>query len=226
MPVELELLKTACYFRKAEPAVLLDVSRLLSEKKLSAGEYVLWEGEEDGILYFVVKGLTKLFTTSAEGREFIVRVAYGGDSINDEGAFDKAKNTFSAMTMGPAILYGLRYVDLKKILITYPQVASQLAAVFAERQRYFSKLAVELVFKNATSRLARLLMEREKMLRAGAGEQRITQQDMAYMIGTVREIVGRSLRELEIAGAIRVAHNKIIIRDSRKLLELSGVETM
>lgn len=223
MAIELEFLKTACYFRKMEPAALESISPFLFEKKVPAGEAVLWEGEEDVTLYFVIKGLVRLFTTSTEGREFIVRVAYGGDSINDEGIFNKAKNTFSAMTMTPAILYGLRYENLAKISSLHPEVNSRIAEVFAERQRYFSKLAVELVFKNATGRLAGLLMGREKMIREGAGGQKITQQEMASMIGTVREIVGRSLKELEGTGAISVEHNRIIIRDKRKLLEMSSV---
>jgi CRP/FNR family transcriptional regulator len=220
MSVELELLKTACYFKDMEPAVLENAGSFIFEKKLPANESVLWEGDGDNILYFVIKGMTRLFTTSSEGREFIVRVVYGGDSFNDEGLFDKAKNTFSAMTMTPTILYGLRYEDIPKIL--NQQLSSRIAAVFAERQRYFSKLAVELVFMNATCRLAGLLLQREKMIRSGAGGQKITQQEMAYMIGTVREIVGRSLKELESTGAIVIEHNKIIIRNKNKLLEMGG----
>jgi CRP/FNR family cyclic AMP-dependent transcriptional regulator len=223
MAVEPEFLKTACYFRKLEPAALADISHFIFEKKLAAQEYILWEGEKDGVLYFVIKGLVKLFSTSAEGREFIVRVVYGGDSFNDESFFDKGQNTFGAVTMSPAILYGLRYEDLAAILQAHPAVGSAMAEVFAARQRYFSRLAVELVFKSATGRLARLLLDREKMIRAGAGDQKITQQEMAGMIGTVREIVGRSLRELEEKGAIRLERNRIIIKDSYQLRELGDM---
>jgi CRP/FNR family cyclic AMP-dependent transcriptional regulator len=223
MAIEPEFLKTACYFRNLDTAALEDISQFLFEKKSEPGEYILWEGEKDGVLYFVIKGLVKLFSTSTEGREFIVRVAYGGDSINDEGIFDQESNVFSAATMSPVVLYGLRYEDLTTILAAHPAVSSSIAEVLAVRQRYFSRLAVELVFNSATSRLAHLLLDREKMIRAGEKDQKITQQDMASMIGTVREIVGRSLRELEEMGAIRLDHNRIIIRDSQKLRELSRV---
>jgi len=223
MAIEPEFLKTACYFRRLAPAALAEVSHFLFEKKPPAAEYILWEGEKDGVLYFVIKGLVKLFTTSTEGREFIARLAYGGDSFNDEGVFDQGQNTFSAITMSPAVLYGLRYEDLAPILAKHPEVSPAMAEVFATRQRYFSQLAVELVFKSATGRLAQLLLDREKMIRAGAGEQKITQQEMAGMIGTVREIVGRSLKDLEEQGAIRLEHGRIIIKDSVKLRGLSGV---
>jgi CRP/FNR family transcriptional regulator len=223
MAVKLELLKTACYFSNLEATALQDISRFIFERQFPAGKVILWEGEEGEVLYFVISGLLKLFTTSAEGREFIIRIVYGGDSINDDSVFNKEPSILSAMTLSPVVLYGLHQPGLAEILRTYPQVSSNIARVFAARQRYLVRLATELVFKNVTSRLAHLLLERQKLARSGTENLRITQQEMASMIGTVREIVSRSLRELEAIGAISLKHNQIIITNQNKLLELSQV---
>ena len=223
MAVESELLKTANYFSKLDEAALEDISRFIFEKKLPKGETVFWEGEEDGVLYFVISGLLKLFATSTEGREFIVRLVYGGDSANDDNLFHEDSSMLSAMTLSPVLLYGLHQVDLAKILSDRPQVSHQIAEVLATRQRYLVRLATELVFKNVTSRLARLLLEKEELARAGTTTPRITQQEMASMIGTVREIVSRSLKELEAMDAIRLEHNRIIIRNRERLRELSNI---
>jgi CRP-like cAMP-binding protein len=221
MAVELELLKMACYFSKLPLATLDEIRSFIIERKLPSGEVVLWEGEEDGVFYFVISGLLKLFTTSADGREFIVRLAYGGDSINDDAIFDKGPNILNAMTMSPAVLYGLRWQDLDTIRHSHPQVSSNIAEVLAARQRYLVRLATELVFKNVTGRLTRLLLDREEIARAGTTELRVTQQEIASMIGTVREMVSRSLRELETMGAISLRRNQIIITNRDRLLELS-----
>ena len=223
MAIELELLKTACYFSKLDTAALEEVGRFIFERKLPTSEVILWEGEEDEVLFFVISGLLKLFATSAEGREFIVRLVYGGDSVNDDAIFDKGPNVLSAMTMSPVVLYGLHRQDLDRILYAHPQVNSNIAEVFAVRQRYLVRLATELVFKNVTGRLARFLLEREKLVREGAEEVKVTQQEMASIIGTVREIVSRSLRDLEATGAINLRHNQIIITNRDQLLELSSL---
>jgi CRP-like cAMP-binding protein len=55
----------------------------------------------------------------------------------------------------------------------------------------------------------------------GVGMSKITQYDMASMIGTVREIVSRALKDLELSGAIKIQNNKIVILDRDKLFELS-----
>lgn len=223
MAVKLELLRTACYFSKLDLATLDDIRPFIFERKLPAGEGVLWEGEEGEVLYFAISGLLKLFATSAEGREFIVRLVYGGDSFNDDATFDKGPSILNAVTMSPVVLYGLHQQDLDRILRTHPQVNSNIVEVFAARQRYLVRLTTELVFKNVTGRLARLLLEREKLARTETTALRVTQQEMASMIGTVREMVSRSLRELETMGAISLRHNQIIITDRAQLLEISGL---
>ncbi|MBI4187250.1 MAG: Crp/Fnr family transcriptional regulator [Chloroflexi bacterium] len=223
MTATMELLRTACYFSKLDPAALEDIRRLITERKLPSGETILWEGQEADVLYFVISGVLKLFATSAEGREFVVRLVYGGDSVNDDAILGNGINALSAMTMSPVLLYGLHQGDLSHILRAYPQVNSNIALVLAVRQRHLVRLATELVFKNVTARLARFLLEQEKLERAGAKEVRVTQQEMAAMIGTVRELVNRSLRELEAMGAIRLKHNQIIIADKKRLTELSSL---
>lgn len=221
MAVKLELLKTAGYFTKLDEDSLLAISRFIFAEQAAKGEVILWEGEADEAIYFVISGQLKLFATSDEGREFIVRIVYGGDSINDDSAFAAGPSMLTAMTLSPVVLYGVRKSDLAKILRDYPLVSLNIAQVLAARQRYLIQLATELVFKNVTGRLARLLLEREKLALSGTEDGRITQQEMAAMIGTVREIVSRSLRELEAIGAITMRHNQIIITNRDRLLELS-----
>ena len=221
MTAKPELLKTAGYLSDLDAEALAEVSPLVFEKGLPAGETVLWEGEDDKTLYFVISGLVKLFATSAEGREFIVRLVYGGDSLNDDTVFDDGPNLLNAMTMSPVVLYGLRPPDLDRVLRDHPAVRASITGVLARRQRYLVRLATGLVFQNITARLARLLLEREKLVREGAGEPKMTQQEMAAMIGTVRELVSRSLRDLEAMGAIRLQHNRIVITDRERLLALS-----
>jgi len=223
MAAKIELLKTACYFSKLDAASLGDISRFIFERRLPASEVILWEGEKDEAVYFAISGLLKLFATSEEGREFTIRIVFGGDSFNDDTIFDKGTSILSAMTMSPVLLYGLRRQDLGEILRTHPEVSSRIAEVLADRERYYVKLAEELVFKSVTSRLARFLLEREKLAHTGNEEIKVTQQEIASIIGTVREIVSRSLRELETMGAISLRHNQIVITDKNQLLELSGV---
>ena len=220
MAVKLEFLKTACYFSRMGPPVLEEVNRFVFERSYASGEVFLWEGEKSDVLYFVISGLVKLFATSVEGRELIIRLAYGGDSINDEGIFDDGPNFLSAMTMTPVVLYGLERRHLGEIQNTHPQLNARIMEVLASRQRHLVRLTTEMVFKNVTGRLACFLLESDKLTSAMDKQHRITQQEMASITGTVRELVSRSLRELEMMGSISMERNQIIITNKNQLLKL------
>jgi CRP/FNR family transcriptional regulator len=48
----------------------------------------------------------------------------------------------------------------------------------------------------------------------GETNVRVTQDQLAARLGTVREVVARSLKELERSGAIRVENRRIHIQDA------------
>ena len=54
---------------------------------------------------------------------------------------------------------------------------------------------------------------------------RLTQQEMAAMAGTAREVVGRSLKALEEEGAIKVDRNRIVITDKEALKRVMEVSS-
>ena len=50
---------------------------------------------------------------------------------------------------------------------------------------------------------------------------RLTQDEMATMVGSVRDVVGRALRTLERAGAIRLEGQRIMVVDPEKLRRMN-----
>jgi len=79
-------------------------------------------------------------------------------------------------------------------------------------------LVEDLSFRHVTGRVAKILLEH-----AGDGtgpRPRLTQQEMAAMAGTAREVVGRSLKALEEEGAIRFDRHRIVISDKQALRDM------
>jgi CRP/FNR family cyclic AMP-dependent transcriptional regulator len=66
-------------------------------------------------------------------------------------------------------------------------------------------------FCQVTNRLARLLIQLPAEQLAGLEGQRLTQDQLAARLGTVREVVARALRELEQSGAIQINRRQIRI---------------
>jgi CRP/FNR family transcriptional regulator len=218
MAIQVDILKRTPYFSGLSPAALDSIAKLIFEKKVERGEIFLLEGEADEVLYFVASGAVKVFKTSAEGKEQILDIARPGDSFNDVAVFDGGPNPATAQAMAPVVLYGVRKNHLEAIIQGYPQVATNVIRVLANRVRYLVSLVEDLSFKHVIGRIAKILLEY-----AGSGTgtgQRLTQQDMAAMAGTVREVVGRSLKVLEEKGIIKLDHHRIIIADREALKKI------
>lgn len=215
MAIQTDFLKRTSYFPDLDLADLNSIAKFFFEKKAERGEMFLLEGESDGVLYFVASGAVKVLKTSADGKEQILNIARPGDSLNDAAVFDGSPNPTAAQAMGPVILYGIRKDNLETIIREHQKIALNAIKVLASRVRHLLSLVEDLSFKHVIGRVAGILL---KYAGDGAGTgQRLTQQDMAAMAGTVREIVGRSLRTLENEGAIRLDHHRIVITNKEML---------
>jgi CRP/FNR family transcriptional regulator len=223
MAVQLELIKSIPYFSGLSPAELDSVKVLISERQAERGEFILLEGDPADALYFVISGVVKVFKTSAEGKEQILQLIRPGESFNDVPIFDAGPNPASAQAMGPVVLYSIKNSDMRGILRNHPQVALNVVQLLSQKLRNLVSLVEDLSFKHVTARLAKILLEY-----AGDGSaprQRLTQQEMAAIAGTAREIIGRSLKELEGEGVIRLDHHRIVITDKEALRRMAGLVT-
>ena len=218
MAIEITFLQSIPFFSGLSPGEIDSIQELVFKKTAEKGEMILIEGEPAGSLYFVGSGVVKVFMTSVEGKEQILNIVRPGESFNELPIFDDGPNPASAQAIGAVVLYGIRKGDLNDILRDKPQVALNVIKVLASRVRHLVSLVEDLSFRHVISRVAKILLEH-----AGVGtgrEPRLTQQEMAAMAGTAREVVGRSLKALEEEGAISLDRHRIIIRDKEALQEI------
>jgi CRP-like cAMP-binding protein len=223
MAVQLEFLNRTLYFSDLGLAELESIKELVFEKTADRAEMILLEGESADNLYFVASGVVKVFKTSTEGREQILNIVRPGESFNDVSIFDGGPNPASARAMGPVLLYGIKKNDMEAILGDHRQVALNVIEVLARRVRHLLSLVEDLSFKHVISRVAKILLEH--MGGETDGGPRLTQQEMAAMAGTAREVVGRSLKALEEEGAIKLDRHRIVITNKealRKIMEVSS----
>jgi len=220
MVVELESLKTINYFTGLENSDLESILPYISEKCVSKGEILLREGEWSDYLYFLMAGLVKVYKTSQNGKEQILHIAPPGESVNDVSTFDGGTNQASLLAMTPVLLYSIRKEDLKNILEAHPAVYINILKALAYRIRRDSNLVEELSSTQVMGRLAKLLMGKYAGEEATVGLW-LTQQDMASMIGTCREVVNRSLKIMEEKGAIRLGRHRVIVLKKDILAEMA-----
>ena len=221
MSVKSEFIRTIPYFTGLSQATLDSLGKYFFEKKAERGEILLFEGESAEALYFVVDGAVKVFKTSQDGKEQILQIIRPGESFNDVPVFGGDVNLTSAEAMGKVVLNYIKKSDLETVLREFPQVSLNVIHVLSERVRQLVSLVEDLSFRQVTGRVAKMLLE---YAGDGSGDRpRLTQQEMAAMIGTAREMVGRSLKSLEEEGMIRIDRHRIVVADINALKTTAGV---
>jgi len=221
MSVQLDFLKTIAYFAGLNESELEQIKKLIFEKTVEKGEIVLYEGEPAEVLYFVAGGVVKVFKTSAAGKEQIISLARPGDSFNDVPVFEGGLNLASAEAMMSVTLYGIRKTHFRNLLREHPRVTLNTIQVISSKVEHLVSLIEDLSFRQVTSRVAKILLEYARS--DSDRKTKLTQQEMAAMAGTAREMVGRSLRILEEEGMIRLERHRIVITDEKALKEEAGV---
>jgi CRP-like cAMP-binding protein len=189
------------------------------QRSYPAGQVVLLEGAASSVLYVVQAGRLKLFKTSPKGREHVLRLLRPGDMFNEVAVFDDGPNPASAQAIEDCTLYLLRRRDLLRFVAERPGIALAITRTFARRLREALSLVEDLAFRDVTSRLAKILLEGQTT--GNAPTPRLTQELLAAMAGSRREVVGRALKALSQEGAVRLERGRIHVRDRDALERLA-----
>lgn len=209
MPEDLSaFLKSLPYFRALPGQALAEVAAGARLRTYARRELVVLEGEEARAAYFIVSGQVRVFKLSAEGREQVLDRLGPGEALNLVPIFDGGVNPASAEAVNAATVCAIPRETLLAATRRYPPLAEALLADLAGRLRRLVGLVEDLSFRTVRARLARYLLRQ-----AAAGGRRLTQAEMAAELGTVRDVVGRALADLQEAGLIRIERHRIVVRD-------------
>jgi CRP-like cAMP-binding protein len=215
MALQIELVKNIPYFAGLTQAELDSVYKMVKEKSYSRGDTVFMDGEPANELYFLASGAIKTFKTSVGGKEQIIRIVRPGESFNDVPVFDSGLTLVSAQTMSAATVYSINREDLEYLMGRYPKISRNVINVLAKRVRNLVLLIEDLSFRTVIGRVAKILLD--TATEAKGDGPKLTQQEMAAIAGTAREVVGRSLKSLEDDGIIKLDRHRIIITDKDAL---------
>lgn len=209
------------FFNGLDDVTLAPLARAARHREYQAGEVIVLEGEAQPGLYFLDSGYVKVVKSAPSGREQTLRVLEPGDTFNEIGVFSRKPNPATAIALEPSDVWLIPREVLTGLLRQRPDFAQSVIERMAERMLFLVSLVSDLSLRPVTGRLARLLLETA----AGDVVQRprwFTQAELAARLGTVPDVIQRSLRTLEADGLIAVDRAQIRILDRPGLEELAA----
>jgi CRP/FNR family cyclic AMP-dependent transcriptional regulator len=196
-------------------------------RRYATGQIICYQGDPGDRLYVVIDGLAKVVFTSERGDEMVLNTQGTGEISGELALLDGAPRSASIIAVEPTFVFMLPRARLLDLMRRHPALTDEFLRMLGQRVRRLTEQAGDLAFLDLAGRLAKLLLqlaEKHGQSAEGVLDRRLTQSDLAGMIGASRPAVNRALQALAGRGLIAVRGQSILLRDVaglRKRAELS-----
>jgi CRP/FNR family cyclic AMP-dependent transcriptional regulator len=215
MDVLVRTLSEFALFADLDRVVLQEIAGYVNEHNYEAGQIITLEGEPCQGVYLIVQGIVSTRRLSVSGREYVLDYLGPGEWFNLVPVLDGGKSLATTEALSRVVLYVIPCPRLTYIVHTYPPAAAAALTHLAHRVRYLSDTVEDLALHTVRTRLARFLLSRADDTRPDT--RRWTQEEIAAHIGTVRDVVGRTLRHFAREGLIRRENGRLVVANRDKL---------
>ncbi len=195
---------------KEEIAMISSHAKVKSYKRHQS---IIAKGDQTDSLYLVLKGRLKVFISDKEGKEVILAFLEAGDYFGELALLDREPRSASVATTQESKLAHISRKDFEKVLKTNNQIALNLLATLARRNRLLASNVGNLALLDVYGRVAKAILSQAKEEDGLLITNKITHQEIANLAGSSREMVSKIIKELKIGRYIAIKEKRIIIQN-------------
>ena len=193
------------------------IASYMVRTRYDRAEIVFRRGEPGRAIYVVEEGWIKIALGSPDGREVTLALLGPGEFFGELAVLDGQPRSADAVALEPCVLLVLLRDDLRRDLVARPRIAVELLAVLSRRLREADGVIADAAFLDVPGRLARTLLrladaeQRDDQAEGTLIAPRLTQVELAGLVGATRESVGKWLGAFEERGLIRRHGGRIAV---------------
>jgi CRP/FNR family cyclic AMP-dependent transcriptional regulator len=188
----------------------------LRPRRYRKGATVFLFGELGRDLYIIESGSVRIYVATADGKELTLAILGPGEFFGELALLDGEPRSSDAIIMEDSQLQLLERDEFVHFMDDHPSVAHRVIEVLSRRLRNNNELVQDAAFFDVAARLARVILRLAESVGQPDGNEgitiskRLTQHDLAGMIGASRESVNKWLAFFARQGL--VAHRGGLIR--------------
>jgi CRP/FNR family transcriptional regulator len=199
-----------------------DVAQRAIEIHLLKGEVLFLSGEAAKGLFVVLRGKIRAFQQDEDGREQVMHVDAAGAVLGDVPVFDDGPYPVSAIAEVNADVLLIEKSDMRGLCAKYPSLAMAALKLLAAKVRKHANLVETLSFHDVGQRLALFLLTEAQSASFSVRSPMpfrlpLSNHEIANRIGSVRDVVSRSLARLKHEGLIAMEDREVTILDVQSL---------
>jgi len=183
-----------------------------NKKSYPKNAILIHEGDTSGSMYIIESGKVKVYLSDDEGKEVILKIQGPGSCIGEIALLDDEPRSASVVTLEKSIFHVITKEDFRECLGANPDLALAVIRTVTQYLRISTEKVKDLALRNVYGRvvntITKLADDKDGKL---VVTEKLTQQDIADMVGASREMVSRILHDLVTGGYIETKGKQITI---------------
>jgi len=200
--------------------------KLSTRKVFPKNEIIFFEEDISSSCYYLEKGIVKIFKVTFSGKEPIFFIRHQGEMFGIAEVVGSKKRKCNAQTLTDCIVHILHKRQFEELVQSSPEFALMVISVLGARIRYLGEQIESLMDCDVSIRLAKLLVylvfnqlnDPESWERAVEIEKKMTQEQMASIIGSCQQTISQTLKAFQEEGLIEVKRRRICLLNPLALL--------
>ena len=195
------------------------------QRKIKAGEQLIWEGDEAILVANVIDGLFKLSSQTADGREQILGIAYPADFL---GRPFGGETPYGVEALTDAQVCVFERKDFDRFAKEHPRLEHKLLERTLSELDKTRRWMLLLGRLNAEQKLASFLLQTADragesnpfMTETQSFDLQLSRQQIADILGLTIETVSRQLTKMKSQGLIDLPSRRTVTILDREALEI------
>lgn len=210
-------LANVALFTEFQAEELDDLSARMRRRRYSKGETIFLRGDPGDSLFIVESGSVRIGLMSADGKEVTLSILGPGAFFGELALLDGEPRSADAVAQEVCHLRLLQRDDFLRFIGQRPSVAASLIRVLSQKLRRDAQIVEDAAFLDVPARLAMAILRLADTKGESGNDDavvistRLTQADLAGLVGTRRESVNRWLRFYEDQGWIHYDRGRITV---------------
>ena len=191
------------------------------------GQVILSPDDPPDRIHILKKGTVRVYRVTPDGKQLTLDIYEKGTILGDMRLLgqDRVPQAY-AETIDAAVICTITPDELRRLVERYPIIGVNIITFLARRLQEAERELEAMAYQRVGQRLARKLIDLAQRfgvetVRGTLIEARLTQQELAEMIGTTRETLAHTLADFRRRDLLDTAHHQVVIRDAERLAELA-----
>ncbi|MEC4747953.1 Crp/Fnr family transcriptional regulator [Methylomicrobium sp. Wu6] len=207
-------LKSVSFLAKVPDEAVAALAAKAKMVKFPKQAVIISEGDEGSSLYVIVTGKVRVYTSDEKSKEVTLTVQKSGSYFGELALLCGERRSASVETLEKTVCGMISRDDFKVWLADHPEAVAELLRALSEKIILLTERVKQMALSNVYERTIKVLQD---MANPEDGvsviRNRPTQQELANMVGSSREMINKVMKELTKGGYIVIQDKSIRIEN-------------